>query len=124
MARAPESKPKTAIERRVALTAGQRTRIANSCAPCGAGSLSSGVLGRGRVKRIRSHGKDRKSDEERQAEREGLTDRPREEQRESERETGRGKEREKEMTRDGTGERENGDTWYSTAAVERVQCRG
>ncbi|TGZ52416.1 Uncharacterized protein DBV15_10266 [Temnothorax longispinosus] len=76
-ARAPESKPKSAIERRVALTAGQRTRIANSCAPCGAGSLSSGVLGRGRVKRIRSRGKDRERDGERPVpEREGLTDRP------------------------------------------------
>lgn len=53
-------------------------------------SLSSGVLGRGRVKRIRSRGKDREWDEERRAEREGLTDRPREEQRES------GKERERE----------------------------
>lgn len=63
-------------EVRVALTEGQRTRIANSCAPCDAGSLSSGVLGRGRVKRIRSRGKDRVRDGERQAEREGLTDRP------------------------------------------------
>ncbi|KYN04847.1 Tensin-1 [Cyphomyrmex costatus] len=63
-----ESKPKSAIERLVALTAGQRTRIANSCAQCGAGSLSSGVLGRGRVKRIRSHGKDHERDRERQAE--------------------------------------------------------
>lgn len=49
---------------RVTLTAGQRTRIANSCAPRGAGSPEWRVLGRGRVKRVRSRGKDREKDEE------------------------------------------------------------
>ncbi|EGI62621.1 hypothetical protein G5I_08981 [Acromyrmex echinatior] len=73
-----ESEPKSAIERLVALTAGQRTRIANSCASYGAGSLSSSVLGRGRVKRVRSHGQDHERDRERQAERERLTGRLRE----------------------------------------------
>lgn len=38
--------------------------------------------------------------------------------------TKRERKRKKERTRDSEGERENGDTWYSTAAVERVQCRG
>ncbi|KYQ47332.1 hypothetical protein ALC60_13666 [Trachymyrmex zeteki] len=91
-----ESEPKSAIERLVALTAGQRTRIANSCASYGAGSPSSGVLGRGRVKRIRSHGKDHERDRERQAERERLTGRLKEKQRKRKREREREREREKE----------------------------
>jgi len=98
---------------RVALTAGQRTRIANSCTPRGAGSAEWRVLGRGRVKRVRSRGKDHERETERtsgQAEGEKDTDVPADRKRES--------------ARDSTGERENGDTWYSTAAVERVQCRG